>query len=424
MDRRTLLKTGSLAALGIGFGGCAARTSRVVAPTVQGITLPPVKASWDRVIRTTVGLRPHRPSGFVVKAEKFDGKTIIHNYGHGGSGHSLAWGTGSLAADLAVQHPDRRVAVLGCGTVGLTASRQLQRRGFDVTIYTEKTPPYTTSNMAWAGFTPTSGLVAATGRTPAWEAQFRVAAEISYRQLQLMTGSRYGISWIDSYGMTQSAAPRQRRTTTPSRQAEEGAFSEPQGLLPSHLETGRSILQPGEHPFPSPYASLGVRMRIEPSIYLDALMRDVILFGGRIVIRKFDRPHDLMTLGESLIVTCTALGSRELFNDQELIPVKGQLTFLVPQPEVGYIVNGVLRDADGGIHQIGTMPRSDGIALGRTGERGVWSLEPNEEAIRRTVEAHIALYELMRGSRPLVPRARLEASRDIPKLESFFGLES
>ena len=184
MDRRTLLKTGSLAALGIGFGGCAARTSRVVAPTVQGITLPPVKASWDRGIRTTVGLRPHRPSGFVVKAEKFDGKTIIHNYGHGGSGHSLAWGTGSLAADLAVQHPDRRVAVLGCGTVGLTASRQRQRRGFDVTIYTEKTPPYTTSNMAWAGFTPTSGLVAATGRTPAWEAQFRVAAEISYRQLQ------------------------------------------------------------------------------------------------------------------------------------------------------------------------------------------------------------------------------------------------
>ena len=42
MDRRTLLKTGSLAALGIGFGGCAARTSRVVAPTGQGIMRPPV----------------------------------------------------------------------------------------------------------------------------------------------------------------------------------------------------------------------------------------------------------------------------------------------------------------------------------------------------------------------------------------------
>ena len=416
MNRRTLLKTGGMAALGLGFGGCATRAPRASAPAIPTIALPLVKASWDRVIRTTVGLRPHRPSGFVVKTEKFDAKTVVHNYGHGGSGHSLAWGTGSLAADLAVEHPDRRVAVLGCGTVGLTAARQLQRRGFDVTIYTDKTPPYTTSNMAWAGFTPTSGLVTIAGRTPAWEAQFRQSAEISYRQLQLMAGPRYGISWIDSYGMTESAAPRQRRS---------GAEAQAQaGLLPAHLETGRTMLGPGQHPFPSPSASLGLRMRIEPSIYLDALMRDVVLFGGKIVIRKFDTPRDLMTLEESLIVNCTALGSREIFNDQELTPVKGQLTFLVPQPEVNYIINGVLRDGNGGVYQIGTMPRSDGIALGRTGESGVWSLEPNEDAIRRTVEAHIALYEVMRGRRSGVPQARLEASRDIPKLESFFGLES
>ncbi len=416
MDRRALLKTGGMAALGLGFGGCAARAPRVAPAARSALTLPLVKASWDRVIRTTVGLRPHRPSGFVVRAEKFDAKTVVHNYGHGGAGHSLGWGTGSLAADLAVEHPDRRVAVLGCGTVGLTAARQLQRRGFDVTIYTDKTPPYTTSNMAWAGFTPTSGLVAVGGRTPAWEAQFRQAAEISYRQLQLMAGPRYGIAWIDDYGMTESAAPRRRRAA--------GEAQAEAGLLPAHLETGRSILQPGEHPFPSPYASVGLRMRIEPSIYLDALVRDVILFGGQIVIRKFDTPRDLATLGESLIVNCTALGSRELFNDQDLTPVKGQLTFLVPQPEVNYIINGVVRDANGGVYRVGTMPRRDGIALGRTAERGVWTLEPNEEAIVRTVEAHIALYALMRGQRPGVPQAGLEVSRDIPRLESFFGLES
>ena len=109
MDRRTLLKTGSLAALGLGFGGCAARSGVEVAPSSQLVNLPPVRASWDRVIRTTVGLRPYRPSGFVLKAEKFGAKTVIHNYGHGGSGHSLAWGTGSLAADLAIEHGDRRV---------------------------------------------------------------------------------------------------------------------------------------------------------------------------------------------------------------------------------------------------------------------------------------------------------------------------
>ena len=100
MDRRTLLKTGGMAALGFGIAGCA---TRVMRPTRPAFTLAPIRASWDRVIRTTVGLRPHRPSGFVLRVEKFDSQTVIHNYGHGGAGLSLSWGTGAMAADFAVE---------------------------------------------------------------------------------------------------------------------------------------------------------------------------------------------------------------------------------------------------------------------------------------------------------------------------------
>ena len=59
---------------------------------------------------------------------------------------SLSWGTGAMAANMALAHGERRAAVLGCGAVGLTAARQLQRRGFDVTIYAAYVPPDTTSN--------------------------------------------------------------------------------------------------------------------------------------------------------------------------------------------------------------------------------------------------------------------------------------
>src|SRR6185503_10861642 len=87
MDRRTVLKTGGMALLGLGFGGCATtNTSRARSLKITpraALDLAPVRASWDRVIRTTVGLRPHRDSGFILKAEKFDGKTVIHDYGHG-----------------------------------------------------------------------------------------------------------------------------------------------------------------------------------------------------------------------------------------------------------------------------------------------------------------------------------------------------
>ena len=409
MDRRTLLKSGSMAALGLGFGGCAVRTSQPAIVTRRltrpPIVLAPIRASWDRVIRTTVGLRPHRPSGFVVKAEKFDAKTVVHNYGHGGAGISLSWGTGALAADLALEQSDRRAAVLGSGAVGLAAARQLQRRGFEVTIYAMAVPPETTSNMAYATFSPTSRLVSGP-RTAAWEAQFDSAVEIAYRQLQLLVGPRYGISWLDSYS-TMEALPS---TESAEERVADGVVDDPEDRdgdarldvvsdtysaeLPTYLRSDREILYPGEHPFQTPYASRRSSMRIEPSIYLDALVGEFHLLGGRIVIRQFDTPRDLMSVSESVIVNCTGLGSRDLFSDEELIPVKGQLTFLVPQPEINYEFN--------------CMPRSDGIALGSTGEWGVWTLEPNEEARRRIVERTIERYARMR---PPEPGMRLTQSR-------------
>src|SRR5206468_4716368 len=122
-----------------------------------------------------------RDSGFVLRADKLDDKTIIHNYGHGGAGMSIASGTGAIAADLALQHPERRAAVLGCGSPGLTAARQLQRRGFTVTIYAMSIPPDTTSNMPLAGYTPVSGLISSDRRTPAWAAQVRYADGLASR---------------------------------------------------------------------------------------------------------------------------------------------------------------------------------------------------------------------------------------------------
>ncbi|MEZ5285690.1 MAG: FAD-dependent oxidoreductase [Vicinamibacterales bacterium] len=379
-----MLKAGGSALLGASLGACRPAGPPQVAasaPARPPVRLAPVRVSWDRVIRTTVGLRPHRDGGFVLRAEKADDRLIVHNYGHGGAGMSLAWGCGTLVADLAQPAGVRRAAVIGCGANGLCTARQLQRRGYEVTIYAASVPPDTTSNMSWAGYTPTTALILPERRTPAWDAQFVAAAEVSYRQLQLMVGPRYGVYWIDSYNATDDPEPR-------------GAGAEAD-LVPEHLRTGRDreVLGPGEHPFPSRYAVRQSNLAIEPSIYLDALGEDVLRAGGRIVIRRFDSPRDLAALPEPVIANCTGLGSSALFGDKELVPIKGQLTFIVPQPEVDYRASGRLPDGGGA----SINPRRDGIVVGNSQEPGEWSLEPNPEILKRNVDNAIAFFSQMRA---------------------------
>lgn len=392
MDRRRLIRTGGLGVLALGLGGCASRAPAGVGGrrgTGPGGTngLVPVRVSWDRVIRTTVGLRPFRPSGFVVRADRLDLKTVVHNYGHGGAGHSLSWGTAALAAELALEHDDRVAAVLGCGVVGLTTARTLQRKGFQVVVYARELPPETASNMAWASFTPESGLFAPGGRTSAWDGQFRRAAVTGYHQLQLLVGRGYGISWIDSYSFL-NRPPRAVPTTETDDL-----------LLPDSLRRGGEILGPGEHPFPSPYARRRPTLRMEPNLYLASLVTDVRAAGGRIEVRSFDDTRDLMALDQRLLVNCTGLGAGALFGDGDVIPVKGQLTFLVPQSDVNYATfGGVPGGPGGGRFPIHMMPRADGIALGGTSERGVASLEPNVQARREIVEASKELFDAMAGA--------------------------
>jgi D-amino-acid oxidase len=383
-----------MAAVGFAVEGCAPKGARplISTPRRPPVRLPAVNAAWDRVIRTTIGLRPHRPSGFVLRAEKLDDKTLIHNYGHGGSGMSLSWGTASMATDLALAHAERRAAVLGAGVVGLTSARELQRHGFAVTIYTATVPPDTTSNMSLAGFTPTSGLVDNTRRTPEWDAQFRQAVQIAYRRLQLLTSPKYGISWIMNYQPTDNPPT--------GNQGGGGGGGNANPLMPSSITNPRVLLQPGEHPFPTRFAFERTEMRIEPSIYLDALMNDFLLWGGKVVIRKFDTPRDIAALAENVIVNCTGLGAKAIFNDAELMPLKGMLVVLMPQPEITYATSGGGRvpatPESGFIHM---MPRSDGIVLGGTSQRDIWTMDVDEKEKARVVDTHIQLFNDMRALR-------------------------
>jgi D-amino-acid oxidase len=73
-------------------------TQRIVeeCSRVLNIDKPPVVAE-------RVGLRPFRKSGVRLERDRLrDGRTVIHNYGHGGAGFTLSWGCAREVLDIAV----------------------------------------------------------------------------------------------------------------------------------------------------------------------------------------------------------------------------------------------------------------------------------------------------------------------------------
>lgn len=353
INRRTFVGSSALA---LTMPGCA--TTRVAA-TGPARCLAPVKVSPERVIRTVAGLRPYRRSGFVVRAEPLGSKRLVHNYGHGGSGFTLSWGTGRLARDLGLPGHSGPVAVIGSGVVGLAQARLIQEAGYPVTLYTSALPPETTSNIA-GGQWHIAGLFDDDFATPAFRAQLAAAQNYSWRRAQLMTGDDYGIHWTPTY---------MERRSPPTE-------SDP-------YEPGGEWLPKGSHPFPTGGLYRFDTMYAETGRMLRQLMRDVQLAGGRFVIRSFSTPADIAALPETLVFNCTGLGSAALFGDTELIPVRGQLAILIPQPEVDYAFAG----------NAGYMfPRADGIVLGGTFERGVGVAEPQPADIAEIVDSHRRLY--------------------------------
>ncbi|WP_445284581.1 FAD-dependent oxidoreductase [Streptomyces sp. DSM 118148] len=64
------------------------------------VTVPEIRA--DRITRAVGGLRPIREGGVRLEAEEIHGKTVVHNYGHGGAGVTLSWGAAHEAVGLAI----------------------------------------------------------------------------------------------------------------------------------------------------------------------------------------------------------------------------------------------------------------------------------------------------------------------------------
>lgn len=366
-DRRSFLASAFAAGA---YAALASSPAALAAQDEPPRRFAPLRSARDRRIRTVVGLRPYRPEGFVLTNERLGEKVVVHNYGHGGGGVSLSWGVALMAAEQARNLEDKTVAVLGCGVVGLSTARVLQRRGKAVTIYTRELPPETTSNVAGALWYPTHVYDPQRVSNTFLE-RYGLACRLAHREFQSYVGHEYGVRWMETY--TLSAGPVGRELPGGPELYPETRF---------HSDAQRSYGFPHVRQFTS--------LMIEPQTYLRALLRDFYAAGGRVVIGELKTREELAQLPERVIFNCTGLGARAIFGDQGMVSMRGQIEVLLPQPELdyGYLANSLYM-----------FPRADGVILGGTFEAGNWSMDADEATTTRIIEGNAQIARGLRGSR-------------------------
>jgi hypothetical protein len=133
---------------------------------------------------------------------------------------------------------------------------------------------------------------------------------------------------------------------------------------------------------------------VEPPVFLARLECDLRDRGVEFVERHFvSRTEVLTTLTQNIIVNCTGMGAKDLFNDGAMMPITGQLAMLPAQLELKYLYG-----------QDGYMfPRSDHVVIGGTFEENIANEVPSQAVCKGLVNHIASLF----GVVPAVPMPRI-----------------
>jgi D-amino-acid oxidase len=373
MNRRDFLGGIALA----GLTGCARRIPIAAVPPVQVLPkLMPIFAQVDRMFRVTVCLRPFRAAGPRLEVERVADKTVVHNYGHGGSGWSLSWGSSSIAVEKAMALGEREVAVIGCGALGLTSAILLQRAGARVTIYAKDRPPDVRSARATGSWTPDSRVALTNSVAPDFPALWEKMSRTSFHMYESYLGMAGNpVEYTDRYSLSDDDD-----NTAPAPQREHLEFARYQNRIRDITPRSQELL-PGTHSFPTRHAWKSSSLTFNIAGYSRQLVNDFLVEGGKIEHTEFHTPSELSGLPQKVVINATGYGARALWKDESIVPVRGQIAWLIPQPEVSYGVQ---------YKNVYILARRDGIVVqdGGIGEMEGYN-DDNEQPDRAAAESAI-----------------------------------
>lgn len=318
--------------------------------------------SDSNILGYTYGVRPYRKSGIRLEADSLGHKILVHNYGYGGSGITLCWGGAQETLRLIQQEiakrpptfaPIKTVAVLGAGAVGLTTAYELLLAGYEVSIYADAFSPFLTSNVAAAVWSPP----ALEGDEQQQELLARLTEISEERVIKILNSDDpelAGVVHVTGYTF------REKVEAESSKGKWKKSFVETREPVIVHFDNGLT--------------KKGIRYKgfgFDGKVLMDDLYQKVIDKGGKIYQRHFEDSAQVEALEQEIIVNCTSLGSRELFNDNDFVPIRGHMVYITPQEGVDY---AFFRDsAQEANYWVFFYPWSDRLIIG-----GVYEVNEHE----------------------------------------------
>ena len=205
-----------------------------------------------------------------------------------------------------------------------------------MTIYAKDLPPNVRSSLATGLWTPDSRICfTMSDATPAFKQLWAGMARRSFQSYQSLLGLPGNpVEFIDDYFV--SDGPGQARRPAGAGDSRPKFAELQRELIPDLLPRSQDFA-PGTHPFQERYLKRSSMLMFNIAPYARLLMSDFIAYGGRIEIAEFHAPADLAKLREKVLINAYGLhGSRALFGDESITPVRSQLARMIPQPDIGY----------------------------------------------------------------------------------------
>jgi glycine/D-amino acid oxidase-like deaminating enzyme len=248
----------------------------------------------------------------------------------------------------------REIAVIGCGALGLTSAILAQKAGAKVTIYAREQLPQTRSARATGSFTPDSRIALTDKVAPDFPALWEEMARTSFKAFRSYLGLPGNpVQWIDRYAVADREPMRDTGDTPPAGSTDSLDFASYYARI-ADLTPRRQLLVDGATPFGNRTVWRNEDLMFNIADYGHTLMSDFFAAGGKFEMREFHAPNEFARLKEKVVINCTGYGARDLWKDESVVPVRGQIAWLIPQPEVTY-----------GLYyrHINVLSRTDGICV-------------------------------------------------------------